>query len=467
MMQILYGNDGMNYCVIAKSKDVNESIINEITNRGFLFYDFPKGSYSSSETEPVSLAYTISSFNGIFPEEMLIIAQSKRMGNRNTPSYYTHIQITGLPKKITDLEFCRILNRKFIKDIDVMNYKEQDIDNFVFEPKEENLNPYSFDKEEYLKEPSKEILTKIQIQMILSFLYQGLQYLGNPVIVVLDKEGDEYNNRAKEVIFTIYQYIPYALRDKIGFCTYYSLGISKIDGVRLVIVERNTNCSGYQNVVDLNRNFYEKLEEISSQNIVYTLVLNRERKTVLQLHDFFSYEDMTIEESMKLFSEVYDYFNLQKRELAQKVLDQYADFFYDKYNRKGELINEIRKTLNKKLKNYEEKYKVNFYLQQLERVLYEQKENQWFSASLIKYIYLGEALEIDFKSIIEIILKWFKTNVLEIIYDHDKKDRNKILSDLCKIRERVDKNKILGKGNFKEVCFRLFYYVSMEIKKIK
>ncbi len=39
-MQILYGNDGMNYCTIAKTADVTENILNEIGNRGLLFVIF-------------------------------------------------------------------------------------------------------------------------------------------------------------------------------------------------------------------------------------------------------------------------------------------------------------------------------------------------------------------------------------------------------------------------------------------
>lgn len=41
-MQILYGNDQINYCVIAKSSDVTESIVNELKNRGLFFIIFQK-----------------------------------------------------------------------------------------------------------------------------------------------------------------------------------------------------------------------------------------------------------------------------------------------------------------------------------------------------------------------------------------------------------------------------------------
>ncbi len=72
-MQILYGNDGMNYCTVAKTADVTENILNEIGNRGLLFCDFLKETYSSLDTEPVSFSYIVTSLNNIFPSDMMVI----------------------------------------------------------------------------------------------------------------------------------------------------------------------------------------------------------------------------------------------------------------------------------------------------------------------------------------------------------------------------------------------------------
>lgn len=293
---------------------------------------------------------------------MMIIVQSKRMGNMKTPSYYTHVEITPLPEKMTDMAFFQILNRNFIKDINVIEYKGKDIDTFDFEADKRHLREYIFDKDGYLAETSEDALTKKQIQVILCFLYHGLQYQNSPIVIVLDKEGDEYNKRAKEVILTIYKYIPHILREKISFCTYYSLGISKICDIHLVIVEKTTNYRNYEKVVDLNRDVYgqinKKIPRIE-KNIDY--MIQRDRKQSLILHDMFLYENMEIEDIIQLFDDIEIYTNIAKQELNTNVLEQYANFFYNKFNKNGKLLNDLKGILQKKLKKYREKNHSDLY----------------------------------------------------------------------------------------------------------
>lgn len=465
-MQILYGNDQINYCVIAKSADVTENILNELKNRGLFFYNFSKEKYNSIDTEPISFSYIISSLNGNFLTEMMIIIQSKRMGNRKTPSYYTHVEITPLPEKMTDMAFYKVLNRKFINDINVMEYKKKDIDTFNFEVDERNLGEYIFDKDGYLIETSEDALTKKQIQVILRFLYHGLQYLNNPVVIVLDKGGDEYNKRAREVIFTIYKYIPHILREKISFCTYYSLGISKIYGIHLVIVEKTTDYRNYKNVVDLNKEVYDEIGEEKSgieKNITY--MIQRKRKQSLILHDMFLYENMEIEDSIRLFNDIEVCVGIKNQELDNRVLEQSADYFYIRFNKNGRLVDDLKKTLQKKLKEYKERNHSDLYQEQLKSVLYNEEENKWFSVKLIKYIRLGETLEIEISFIF--FKKWLEEKIVNPIYIKNKNNKKMILLEIGKLQQKIIKCKDLGGTQFHHICLELYKYMDNKKKEIE
>lgn len=465
-MQILYGNDQINYCVIAKSSDVTENILNELKNRELFFYNFSKEKYKNMDSEPVLFSYIVSSLNGSLPNEMVIVVQSKRMRNRKTPSYYTHVQITSMPAKMTDIVFYKILNRKFIKDVDMMEYKEKDIDIFNIEANIENMEKYIFDNEGYLTEPLEDALTETQIYAILRLLYRGLEYINNPVIVVLDKEGDAYNKRAKEVIFTIYKYIPHTLREKINFCTYCSLGISSMYDMNLVIVEKTTDYRNYINVIDLNKESYNEIgKEKPEIEKSISYMFERTRKQSLMVYDMFLYEDMEIRDGIRLFNDIEKYINIKKQKLDSGVLEQYADYVYDKFNKRGGLVDDLKKNLSNALKEYKKNNKnIDLYQQELKNVLYEEEIDKLFSVNFIKYIRLGEMLERKIALVFFQI--WVNEKILMPIKIKSKKNKKILLSDINKIEARIEKSKNLAGKQFYQVCVKLCAYLEREKGKI-
>ncbi|MCI9077429.1 MAG: hypothetical protein HFH68_00715 [Lachnospiraceae bacterium] len=465
-MQILYGNDQINYCVIAKSSNVTENILNELKNRELFFYNFSKEEYGNLDSEPVSFSYIVSSLNGSLPDEMMIVVQSRRMGNRETPSYYTHVQITPLPGKMTDMAFYKMLNRKFIKDIDMMEYKEKNIDMFNFEPDIGNEGEYIFDGEGYLTEPSEDALTKTQIYAILRLLYRGLEYINNPVIVVLDREGDAYNKRAREVVFTIYKYIPHALREKVNFCTYCSLGISNIYDMHLVIVEKTTDYRNYNNVVDLNKESYNEIgKEKPEIEKSISYMFEKTRKQSLIMYDMFLYENMEPGDGVRLFNDIEMYLNIKKQKLDSKVLEQYADYFYDKFNKRGGLAGDLRKNLSNELKKYKHSSGyVDLYEQELKNILYNEEIDKLFSVDFIKYIRLGEILGRKTAPVFYQI--WANEKILKPIKIKNKNNKKILLSDINRVEERIKKSKNLAGKQFYQSCLKLCDYLEREREKI-
>ena len=72
-MQLLYGNDGVNYHTISKSEEMTEVQERELL-KGYLGYDFVKNKelYSSASYEPVALSYVTTDLSRSLPEEKIV-----------------------------------------------------------------------------------------------------------------------------------------------------------------------------------------------------------------------------------------------------------------------------------------------------------------------------------------------------------------------------------------------------------
>ncbi len=226
MMQLLYGNDGINYHTIAHSGDMTPVQEKELLE-GYLGYDFVKDSskYSDFSKEPIAISYVTTNLSNTLPQEKIVIAQNARMTNYLTPSYYAHFQLLDMSKELYGERFTELLRYSFIQDVDLKKYLDKDID--LFHPVV-NSNPIATDA-----------IEKDKLIPIVASILDVADSISQQVQVVLDVEGDAYNKRALEVIATIYKYLPYNIRKKVGFTTYAGTEASKSSRIKLKLYTRD------------------------------------------------------------------------------------------------------------------------------------------------------------------------------------------------------------------------------------
>jgi len=271
-MQLLYGNDKIDYRVIAKSPEVAEQMVKELANGGYLFYDYAKGEYSSAEKEPAALCCVFTNLHGMFPEKKLLVSRAGRMANRKTPSYYVHVQMDDPPERLDDKVLEKLLERRFISDREIMDYGEgkKQLAQFHF---------YGDCKGAW----NRDGVESADLRRILHTIFRASAHLGSVVTIVSDEQGDRYNDRAKEILYAVYTRLPYYLRKTMGFTTYYAPGTSMMAGVRVVIVEKGTDIQKISYAVDLNQPHGGQEDRLDKWHDIVEKLLVKDKNTELDL----------------------------------------------------------------------------------------------------------------------------------------------------------------------------------------
>lgn len=203
-MQLLYANDGINYRTISKSLSLS-SKAEKVLLESYLKYDFVSHSeaYSSICNEPEMITYVVSNLNNELSNNCLVMAKAGHMSNFTTPSYYFHALIEKVDDDFFKEDFFTIFNYQFINDRDVNNYNQYNIDNYKFSA--EYLNTVTLNNDQL-------------ITILATFMDNEKNNKKTKIIV--DAKGDRYNQRAREILASIYHYLPYELRKRHGFITY-------------------------------------------------------------------------------------------------------------------------------------------------------------------------------------------------------------------------------------------------------
>ncbi|MFQ8704741.1 MAG: hypothetical protein ACLR9T_01655 [Thomasclavelia sp.] len=218
-MQLLYANDGINYRTISKSLALSTSV-EKVLLETYLKYDFVSCSeaYSSIANEPEALTYVVSNLNNELSKNHLIVSKAGHMSTLTTPSYYFHTLIKDVDEDFFKEHFFEIFNYNFIKDHEINNYYQHSIDNYQFTSIP--LNSVSLNDE--------------QLITILATFMNNVKSNKKTKIIV-DVKGDEYNHRSREILASIYHYLPYELRKRHGFVTYGKEGVNESGRVSFVL----------------------------------------------------------------------------------------------------------------------------------------------------------------------------------------------------------------------------------------
>lgn len=378
-MQLLYGNDGINYHTIAKSAEMTESQEKELLS-SYLGYDFVRDTehYSSPSAEPISLVYVTTNLSNHLPEEKILLARNGRMTNYITPSYWAHFQFVDMDLELYGERFFELLHQSFVADKDLCGYLTRNIDEFQRETIPMFINENAVEQEKLI--------------VIVAAVLNVADSLSKQVKLVLDVEGDSYNERALEVVASVYKCLPCNVRRRAGFSTYIGAQSGSSNRVKLQLYTRAALgelgaealdlremdvqaelCKLPQNMVALARDFVTQEDTVR-------------REWFQSFQTVFGINAVSVEEHIRFYQNIRKW---QEQELDE-LLDRAALYALQEVNREERtpvflmFCNILEKRFLKE--QYEQKYQVR-----LIETLQEQSDFH-FSRKLMAYVALGEAI---------------------------------------------------------------------------
>lgn len=243
-MQLLYGNDGINYRTIDKSPDMSEGVEKAILGT-YSKYEFVSNPRAYSN-EPEAVTYVTSNLDRQLLEDRLVVCKAGHMRNFSSPSYYLHCLVKDVPDGFYGEQFFEIFNYQFISDYDIERYGGGSIDRYTFSTK--------------IKDEVS--LTNEQLIVVLAS-FMSNEHSGQKTKILVDAAGDDYNDRSRAILASIYHYLPPALRKSYGFKTYCQDGKNLPARVSFALFNRDevkddSGCITLQETVDGIRNFVEE-----------------------------------------------------------------------------------------------------------------------------------------------------------------------------------------------------------------
>lgn len=204
-MQELYGSDGTNYRVLAKSENFSDKIDTRLRNiSGFCRYDINKGNARSEK--PGNIVYISSSLNNTFPSVCPIICYNSVMKK------YASVEATYFHAVIFDGDFdyknCfqELFHLRFIGDDEAHLYTSQTLsEKAAYGDYSDELTPISVE--------TVKSIVKLMLE-------RDFDKRKEKIRLVMDVCGAGYDARCMVLLSKVYHYLPYTLRRKYGFSTY-------------------------------------------------------------------------------------------------------------------------------------------------------------------------------------------------------------------------------------------------------
>lgn len=241
MIQLLYGNNGVNYTEIARSSNLSAEQYNELY-KSYLGYSFAMNPelYEKKEQEPVAYNILMTNLSGKLPKEMLMLSKKAKMCSYETPCYYAHIQLVDIDEKMLKGNFAYLFKYDFIEEDEIIKFQDGRIQGAGKE-------------KDYLI--NDRALREDQIKASLYLLYRNIESWTKKVTIITDVDGQGYNQRALNIVASIYKYIPWSLRRLVGFTTYSTPDMKEAEQIKIRIMPRCylAKCDE-EEVLDFKRN---------------------------------------------------------------------------------------------------------------------------------------------------------------------------------------------------------------------
>jgi hypothetical protein len=449
-MQLLYGNDGMNYHTIAKSVEISEQQEKEMLE-SYLGFSFVPDSamYSDISREPHSLIYAVTDLSRTLPEERILIARTARMSNYTTPSYYSHFQLLPLENARFADDFLNLLTRDFIKDTDVKSYQDKNIDDF----KPEDIGG---------DEPAlnTNALSKDVLFPIIASLLNVTDSLSKRVQLILDVEGDGYNKRSLDVIASIYTCLPYGMRRVIGFNTYAGTGSEKFSNrVRLLLFSRD--------VLNHIEGEYIDLKSFDAQSILYKIpqnIVNMAHEFVYQeetrknwFHDFYvslGTEKITLKDHVDFYENIDCWRNGELDTICDSLASYACHEFQRNTDNSTPLFRLFSSLINDRFVNEDF---MEQYQNKLKGLLAQQRDYE-FDNIMKEYMVLGEVLpSVRFDE--TMFLAWQNDAIIKRLCN--KYEDLKLYQQMIAVYRNIQNIKLGG-----DKCQNVFLAMGNEVKNI-
>lgn len=399
-MQLLYANDGINYRTISKSFNLSTGVEKELLG-SYLKYDFVtnQNNYSSIENEPEAISYAVSNLNNELPKNCVIVCKAGHMSKMASPSYYFHAVIEELNDDFFKEDFFRIFNYHFVKDSDINVFNDRNIDQFVFS-----------------KDNSHQVcLNDEQLITILSlFMYNEKN--NHKTKIIVDARGDQYNRRSREILASIYHFLPYELRRRYGFLSYAKeneAGSGKVSFVLYAADEIKTINDTY---IDLHNIDLDSLAaKIDKQYLNYARYLVSELDDTKRKAHFEKLSTISKNGRLKISECLTYYTNLNKwlNGTQEKLLPEWVNYVEQNSFRKGPLFEMMIEIINDKVDNdYYNQYLINNNLE-----LYQDNLTSLSlqSAKVIRFADYFDHLKIDESKFILWYFKQFSNHLVNPI----------------------------------------------------
>lgn len=398
-MQLLYGNDGINYHTIAKSRELTDIQEKELL-AGYLGYEFAKesGKYSSVEKEPVSITYVTTNLSKTLSEEKVLLSVSGRMRNYLTPSYWAHFQLFDMKQDTYGDRFPDMLRYSYITDTEVQEYLHKDIDTFKSGVRSQQII-------------DDNALEKEKVIVLVAAVLNVADSLSGQIKVVLDEEGDLYNRRALEVIASVYKYIPFNVRKTAGFCTYAKTEGNGSNRIKLLLYPRERKEKLDRDAIDLREMDIKRELARIPENLVELAREFVEADDAVRgswfasFQSVFGLQSVSVEEHQTMFKNVRKW----QKEPLEKIQDEIAVYAYREQTKQSQtLVYQLFcSIMNKRFR--EERYDLKY--SRLLKETLEKQQSFRYSSQLLVYLALGEAVK-DIQFEWQIFEEWEKRNIL-------------------------------------------------------
>ena len=442
-MQLLYGSDRKNYRVLSKSSDMTGDQERTLVDIYCTYQPVnDKTPYSDVEHEPAAYIYASTNLVDTLPEERILWIQKGKMTNVNTPSFYAHAYLLKPEKEDYSENFFNLFKRDFVRSDECLQFHASEIDRF-----DRWTNG----------ERNKEALPAEKTAALVGSILNVADSTSRVVRLLNDADGDDYTERALDIVETIYRCLPYGVRRRAGFSTYASAG-ERIPGtIKLQIYAREALKEGLEKCIDLrNMDSEEILSRLPDKTASFArriVYCKEEREHIFEeLQRILAEGPASAEEHIEL------YFNLEwwKNEDLTCISDRAAEYAATIRSRNSGSAREFRKIM-------EQRYSQDFYEDQLKKILDDQTPEgiSAFNKQMKQYLLLGEelsSLQIPFF----LFEQWQRDTVFPFLKKRTDEGGNYV-DELKRLYENTEQT-TAGRKKFKKVKELLLNSITEELE---
>ena len=338
-MELVYGNDGMNYRTLARSGDTTAKVEQQLLS-SYVRYYFPENpfAYTSPETEPESIIYVTSDLARSLPGEFIILTKNGRMREFSTPSFYSHSHLIKADAEYYKNRFFEIFSLVFLTDLEAKLATDASL--AAYQP-------------EMRRDIQDHDITKNQLKSVLYYAFYYEQR-NNPVKIVLDKTGDDYNKRSREVLKAVYQYLPYDYRKRYGFATYMDEKQASVSRVKFELYDRAQVKKMSAMDVDLANCECERIKRIIARPQITDFVDKLVEASEQARIKYFDFLDTTYQGKRINLKELLEYnaiINSWQNDSVKSLLPIWIEYVYSNCMKKGPLYENVINIIRSRIDN--------------------------------------------------------------------------------------------------------------------